>query len=172
MRDNYNSNNKTIITIKLFHIIIRSYIQYTRPSYSLTSVCPVSTRSQAPLPRFQIRIVLSPDVEARRPSGSTVRESTIYIYKRVGVINSNKSIIIINLFLSDIIRSYIQYTYPSTYLTSECPSNTRTQAPLPRFQIRIVLSCDPEARRPSRNTAKEDTPYEIDVDARDINNST
>ena len=69
----------TIITINLFIIIIiRSYIQYTHPSPSLTPVCPSSTRSQAPLPRFQIRIVLSHDPEARRPSDSTAREVTYY----------------------------------------------------------------------------------------------
>ena len=41
------------------------------------------------------------------------------------------------------------------FLTSVCPSSTRSQAPLPRSQTRIVLSLDPEAKRPSESTTRE-----------------
>ena len=56
----------------------------------------------------------------------------------------------------------IQYTLPSPSLTSVCPSSTRTQVPLPRSHIRIVLSLEPEAKRPSDSTAREDTYYNIE----------
>ena len=49
-----------------------------RAFVSLTSVCPSSTRSQAPLSMSQTRIVLSPDPEARRPSDNRARASTSY----------------------------------------------------------------------------------------------
>ena len=67
---------------------MRVYIQYTHPSTSLTSVCFSSTCSQPPLPMFQIRIVLSSDPEAKRPSGSTVREPALYS-KRCEKINND-----------------------------------------------------------------------------------
>ena len=57
---------------------------------------------------------------------------------------------------------YIQCTHPSPSLTCVCPSSTRSQAPLPRSQTRIVLSLDPEARRPPGSTAREDTYYNIE----------
>ena len=72
------------------------------------------------------------------------------------------TIININLFIIIIIHSYIQYTHPLPSLTDVCPSSTRSQAPLPRLQTRIVLSSDPEARRPSDSTAREVTYYNIE----------
>ena len=57
---------------------------------------------------------------------------------------------------------YTMYKHPPPSLTSVCPSSIRTQAPLPRSQTRIVLSRDPEARRPSDSTAREVTPYNME----------
>ena len=51
--------------------------------------------------------------------------------------------------------------YNDKTLTDMCPSSTRLQIPLPRSQTRILLSSDPEARRPSGSTAREVTAYSI-----------
>ena len=62
-----------------------------------------------------------------------------------------------------ITRSYIQYTHASPSLTPVCPSSTRSRVPLSRSQTRIVLSSDPEARRPSGSAARERTSYNIEA---------